>query len=197
MKVLIYLAFVALLVGYRPLREMFFALDPWRRGLLAGLFVLLLTGQIVAKKYPTYPFVKWGMYDEHSSRIKYFEYTGVRSDGSEAPFPIAHLIRTHSTSRAIECPTCGKRLLWRLRELGKQRRKAPKGEERRALKQLYRDLLRGAWRTYKRRHPDADFEQVIVSRATLDVTDYVDESSIERERLWKVDLLSDAERENR
>jgi DNA-directed RNA polymerase subunit RPC12/RpoP len=186
-----YVLYSVIIVFFRrrpELRRVLADLDLRRRRYLIVLFTLVVFGQMSSLKYQTYPFVNWGMYAESGSVVKFVEYRGVRSDGSEAPFPVAHLVRTHSTARAIECPTCGKRLLWRLRDLTKVMEKTRSKRKRDAAADLYERTLRAAWRGYKERNPDADFESVRMYRNRTRVKDYRAGRPIESTFLWEIEL---------
>jgi len=191
LRIVLYAAIVGFLVTRPQLRRVWSQLDTKRRRFLGGLFVLLVAGQVVGLKYETYPFVKWGMYDGAGSTVKYVEYAGVRADGSEAPFPVAHLIRTHSTSRAIECPTCGKRLLWRLRGMVKDREKLDPGKRLDEVVRLHDRTLRAAWKVYHQRHPELDFQSVRLYRVRTTVSDFRAGRPMERQFLFEVDLTSE------
>jgi hypothetical protein len=128
------------------------------------------------------------MYDESGDKAKWVEYQGIRADGSQTPFPIAHLVRTHSTPRALECPTCGKRLLWRMRGFTREMEDLPPGAERDEIFDLYQRTLRSAWLVYKERNPDADFESVRMYRKKLSVSDFREGHPEVSEFLWEVDL---------
>lgn len=184
MKYALYLLYVAFFVRSARLRSLYARLSRGqRRGVLA-LFGLVVIGQAAGLKYQSYPFVKWGMYSGFSPGTQFFEYRGVRPDGGEADFPVARLLRIHQPL----CPTCGKRLTWRLKDLGNERYAAPPGPEREALAARYDELLRAAWRQHQRRHPDVELEAVDVWRARYDASQYVDASSIDRELVWRVSL---------
>jgi hypothetical protein len=189
-KELLYLVLVWFVVTRPQLRALWRQLDRPRQVFLALLFGLILIGQFSAQKYPTCPFVKWGMYASGSSRVRYVEYRGVRSDGSEAPFPIERLVRTYTTPRAIECATCGKRFLWRMRSFTNALEYLSPGPQRDEVWDLYQRTLRAAWQIYKRRHPEADFQSVRVFRNRTTVPDFENSQrdSITSTPLWQVTL---------
>jgi hypothetical protein len=189
-KYLLYGLMLVFLLRVAPLRRTFEALPRRQRRLLAGLFGLMLFAQVVEAKYETYPFVKWGMYSDFSGRITYYEYRGVRPDGVEEPFPLARLLRIHQPL----CPTCSKRLVWRLDDLADLRYEAETEAERAEAADLYERTLRAAWETFAARHPEAGYDEVRVFRGRTLVADYVDASSIERELAWTVDLDGEARR---
>lgn len=188
-----YAAIVAFVVTRPELRRVWSQLDQPRRRFLGTLFVLLLLGQASGLKYATYPFVKWGMYDEAGSNVKWVEYRGVDSKGSEIPFPIAQLVRTHTTPLALECPTCGKRLLWRMRRFTKDMEDLPPGPERDAIFDLYQRTLQAAWLVYRQRRPDADFVSVRMFRNRTTVDDYRAGLPHSSDFLWEVDLEASGE----
>jgi hypothetical protein len=188
MRYVLYAA-LALFVATRPqLRETFRQLDGRRRAFVGGLFALIVIGHAIHDKELTYPFVRWGMYAKPLLQVEYFEYTGVRSNGSEAPFPISQLVRTHTTSRALECPTCGKRFFDRLEYLTREFDALPAGPERDAVDDLYLRTLRSAWKGYKGRHPEADFHSVRVDRRNTSVSEYRQSRSISRTFVREVEL---------
>jgi hypothetical protein len=188
MRYALYAALV-LFVATRPqLRATFQQLDAGKRAFLGILFSLIVIGHALHEKEPTYPFVKWGMYAKPKLEVEYLEYTGVRSDGSEAPFPISHLIRTHTTPRALECPTCAKRFFLRLASLTEELDELPPGPEREAVDDLYFRTLRSAWQVYKSRHSEADFRAVRVDRRNTSVGEYRRSRSISRTFVREVTL---------
>ncbi|MCZ6784308.1 MAG: hypothetical protein O7G30_13455 [Proteobacteria bacterium] len=185
----IYLAYFRFFSSYQPLRKVLDALPRPQKIVIVTLFGLMALGQIIRSKHETYPFIKWGMYDELSTKVRYYEYRGVLPDGTEAEYPVSHLLRIPSPELSVLCPTCGKRFLWKLRDLGHDRRKLPPGPERDQAARSYDELLRAAWQQYQRRHPDAAFQSVRVFYRFVRTGEYTDESSISREYLWTVDLL--------
>jgi hypothetical protein len=187
-RYLLYAAIVALIVTRPQLRQVLSDLDPRRRRYLKGIFALLLLGQCIGLKYQTYPFVKWAMYDDAGSSVDYIEYVGLRAGGGEAPFPVAQLVRTHSTARAIECPTCGKRLLWRLRGMTEDLEELPPGRHWDERWLLLERTLRAAWGGYKQRHPEADFRSVRLYRVRTSVPDFRAGLPPERSLLFEVEL---------
>jgi len=191
-KYLLYGAMVAFLLRVAPLRRMFHELPRPQPRILAAIFGLILFAQIVESKYDSYPFVKWAMYSSSDGDVTFFDYEGILADGSRRQFPVSRLLRIDQPL----CPTCSKRLVWRLRDLGDDRHRAESDAERRELGERYDRALRAAWGVYAARHPDLDFEEVRVWRAHFLVADYVDASSIDRELVWSVPLggeASDAE----
>jgi hypothetical protein len=183
-KYLLYGLMIAFLLRVAPLRRSFEALPRRHRRLLAGLFGLILFAQVVESKYETYPFVKWGMYSDFSGRITYYEYLGVRPDGVEEPFPLARLLRIYQPL----CPTCSKRLVWRLDDLAEERDEAETEAERAEAADLYDRTLRAAWAAYAARNPGVAYDELRVWRGRIVVADYVDASSIERDFAWRVPL---------
>jgi len=183
-KYVLYGAMVVFLLRVAPLRRMFRELPRPQRRTLAAIFGLMLLAQVVESKYETYPFVKWAMYSSSDGEITYFEYEGVLADGSTKPFPLARLLRIYQPV----CPTCSKRLVWRLRDLGDDRYRAESEAERLEATERYERAMRAAWSVHAARHPELDFEAVRVWRAHYRVADYVDASSIEHELVWTVPL---------
>lgn len=184
-RIALYLAIAYWLWSFEGPRKVLDALPPVQRRFLVGFFALFLLGQIVGLKYQTYPFVKWGMYSSFSGHVKYFEYAGVREDGVEELFPIARLVRIYDPL----CPTCGKRFVWKLRNMGKERRKTEAGPELEDLIGDYEGLLRAGWAQYLKQNPDQTrYSELRVRFAHVRTADYVDESSIERELVWSVAL---------
>jgi hypothetical protein len=183
-KYLLYGIMIAFLLRATPLRRTFAALPRGHRCLLGGLFGLILVVQVVQAKYQTYPFVKWSMYSGFSGRTTYYEYRGVRPDGVEEPFPVARLLRIYQPF----CPTCSKRLVWRLDDLADDRDGAETETARAAAADLYDRTLRAAWAAYAARHPEVEYREVRVWRGRYHVADYVDASSIERDLAWSVPL---------
>jgi hypothetical protein len=186
-KYALYGAMVAFLLRVAPLRRTFAALPPVKRRLLLGLFGLVLLAQVVESKYESYPFVKWGMYSDSNERITYYEYFGVRPDGALEPFPLARLLRIDQPL----CPTCSKRLVWRLEDLAKQRLSADTPAGRAAAADLYERTLRAAWAVYAARHPGVAYDAVSVWRGRWRVAEFPDASALEREPLWTVRLGGD------
>lgn len=189
MKEVLYLLLLAYLLSIRPLRRLFSALSPSHRVFLVALFSTLFAVQWLEKKSDTYPFVYWGMYSDAGNVGTFFEFKGIRADGSEAEFPVADLLRVHSLRT---CPTPGKRLPWLLRSLGERRYFAPDEEKRRKLADTYDRVVRSAWDVYRSRHPEADFVAVDVYMCEFRTDEYVNPSSIWRQRVWRVDLATDA-----
>jgi hypothetical protein len=183
-KYLLYGLTVAFLFRLAPLRRMLEALPRRQRRLLLGLFALILFAQIVEAKYQTYPFVKWAMYDDFSGQVSYYEYIGVRPDGVEEPFPLARLLRIYQPI----CPTCSKRLVWRLDDLAEVRLQGESEAKRARAAGLYDRTVRAAWSVYAARNPEIEYDEVRVWRGHFRVADYVDASSIERELVWTVPL---------
>lgn len=183
-KYVLYGVMIAFLLRIAPLRRMADALPRRQRRVLAAIFGLILFAQIVESKYETYPFVKWGMYSGTSGEIEYFEYEGVRPDGTTATFPLAHLLRIHQPL----CPTCSKRVVWQFRDMGNARLRAKSEAELAEIVDLYERSLRAAWGVYAARHPEADFTEVRVRYGEYAAADYVDEGSIRLEEVWTVPL---------
>jgi hypothetical protein len=183
-KYLLYGLMIAFLLRVAPLRRTFEALPRKQRRLLAGLFGLIVFAQVVEAKYETYPFVKWGMYSDASDQNTFYEYLGVRPDGVEEPLPLAKLLRIYQPL----CPTCSKRLVWRLDDMAELREEAETEAQRAEAADLYDRTLRTAWAVYAARNPGVQYDEVRVWRGHYVVADYVDASSIERELVWTVKL---------
>jgi hypothetical protein len=183
-KYVLYGLMIAFLLRRTPLRKIFEELPRRQRRFLATLFGLILLAQVIESKYQSYPFVKWGMYSSAASSITYYDYRGVRADGEVEAFPLAHLLRIAEPA----CPTCSKRLVWRLRDLAKRRFKAKSEEEGAEIADLYDRTLQAAWGQYWARNPSVEYQAVEVWRGRIKVADYQDESSIERDFAWRVPL---------
>jgi hypothetical protein len=183
-KYVLYGLMVAYLLRVGPLRQAFASLPRRHRRLLLWMFGLILFAQVIESKYQSYPFVKWGMYSDFSGKVTYYEYAGVRPDGVEEPIPLARLIRIYQPV----CPTCSKRLVWRLDDLAKARVKGKTEAERTRAADLYDRTLRAAIGVYAQRNPGLSYEEVRVRRGFFRVADYVDASSIEYDLAWTVPL---------
>jgi hypothetical protein len=183
-KYTMYGLMVAFLLRVAPLRRIFDALPLGHRRLLMGLFGLILLAQVIESKSQTYPFVKWGMYDDFSERVTYYEYVGVRPDGVEEPIPLARLLRIYQPV----CPTCSKRLVWRLDDLARERSEGKTEAERAQATSLYERTVQAAWAVYAANNPGLQYHELRVRRSRFVVADYVDESSIERDFAWSVQL---------
>lgn len=181
--------FLVALYRHQPLRAMVSLLPRPHKIFFAVLFLAILSGQIYRSKSDMYPFIKWGMYDDMSHRVKAYQYRGVRADGSEAAFPLSALLRVPKPEFGLLCPTCGKRYVWRMRGLGGLRRGLPPGPELDEVTALYDEMIRSAWRVYQARTPDADFVAVKVSLMTVVTADYIAGAPMDVEFLWRVDLL--------
>ena len=183
-KYVMYGLMIAFLFRLAALRGVFESLPRGHRHFLAAFFGLILVAQIIESKYESYPFVKWGMYSSAGKRVTYYEYQGVRADGGVEPFPLAHLLRIYEPA----CPTCSKRLVWRLRDLANERFDAESDAERAQAADLYERTLQSAWAQYAARNPRIEYDAVEVWRGRFTIANYLDASSIEREIVWRVPL---------
>ena len=140
-------------------------------------------------KYETYPFVVWAMYAKAKSKMRVYEYEGIRADGTIERFPLVDMVRLDSLRT---CPTSGKRFPWLMRNLADDFRDADTEAEASQLRVQYRRLLRSAYAQYQKRVHDSDFVSVRVWRLTCSSRDYVDKTSFERQLFDEVDLTAEA-----
>lgn len=151
MKYLIYLLWIAVYARSEALRRVVAGLSRTQRIFLFVMIGLIVAGQVNEKKYPTYPFVKWGMYADLDHKGTVYDYSGVLPDGSEMRLPMTRVVRTHS-----------KRFIWRLRTLTHEMEDAVSAAELARLQALYDSALRSAWQIYHRRHPELELVAIRV-----------------------------------
>lgn len=189
MKEVLYLCFLLFLYSLRPVREAFKALDKTRRRALVLLVLILVGVQVRKTKYETYPFILWAMYSNSRTSMRFYEYEGTRADGTVERFPLVDMVRLDSFST---CPTPGKRLPWRMRNLADDIRDEDEGAERSEMMDLYRRTMRAVYAGYRDLNPSADFESVRVWRLRCKTNKYVDKTSFTRELFGDFDLTPEA-----
>lgn len=151
MKYLIYVLWIFVYSRNPALRRVVRGISRTQRIFLFVMIGLIVAAQVNEKKYPTYPFVKWGMYSEIDHKGIVYDYSGLLPDGSEVRLPMTKVVRTHS-----------KRFIWRLRTLSHEMRDATTESERESLERLYDRALRAAWAMYHRRNPELDLVAIRV-----------------------------------
>lgn len=175
MKYLIYLLWLFVYSRSEALRRVVVGISRTQRIFLFVMIGLIIAGQINEKKYPTYPFVKWGMYAKIDHKGNVYDYRGVLPDGSEVRLPMTRVVRTHS-----------KRFVWRLRTLTHEMEDAASESERENLEELYDRALRAAWAMYHRRNPELDLVAIRVRKIKLNTRKYRREEEIEAKLPTKI-----------
>lgn len=165
MKYLIYALWLFVYARSTQLRRVFFAISRTQQIFLLVMITLILAGQLYEKKYPTYPFVKWGMYSDIDHKGVVYDYSGVLADGSEVRLPMTDVVRTHS-----------KRFVWRLRSLSHEINDATTDAERERLEALYDRALRSAWSLYHERNPELDLVAIRVRAIKVNSRRYLRET---------------------
>jgi len=172
----------ALLVGLwmvRPIRAYVRAIPRPHRKILAGLFLLLLVGQMVNRPRLTFPFTSWAMYGrpEHPDTLVFYRYEGL--DEAQQVIPLNPFRLLAPISRA--------EVASKFKDLASAALSHPDEGRRAASQRRLSALLAAVGRIHNTRHPDRPIRAVMLVRCTLDLRDG-GRSDIQRQRVWRADL---------
>ena len=177
---IVYLLLLIALARWRPLRAPFTRLHPGHKALLGGFLALVLIAQLGQLSRRSFPFVAWRMFTGtvNSTEVPFYEYRGTLRSGETVVLRPARLVPSLKNGRFV-----GKLKSLAARALSKEESRSRTEHRRR-----YSETLVALGGLYNRENPDDPLASIQVYRCSVDLRDYVDDSSIRRTAVWRVDV---------
>lgn len=180
LQIIMYMAVVAALLSFKPVRSLLTSLPVTYRAIMVTLVCLAVAAQSLSAPQYTFPIVHWKMFSKQPANTEdmiYYEFVGVTASGKRVFVRPPHAIPWLDHNR--------------LRFLGKLERLLEHGRQNRAADDStlkINGMLRGMGRAYNHWRQGDPLLALEVNRCTFRLSEYTDASSIERRLIWRVEL---------
>jgi len=176
----VFLMVVLFFVEFTSLPSIVASLRTHYKVFLGSMITLVLMGHLVGESWHSFPFPTWKMFccSTNSSTISFDEYRGTLQSGGTVLLRPARLLPSLSYGRFNA----------KLRRYSNYAMLSKELPDQEAWLHQYSQTLIVVGQLYNEKHPEDPIRTIEVYRNQFDINNYLDDSSITRQFIWRVEV---------
>ena len=176
----VFLMVVLFFVKFTSLPSIVASLRTHYKVFLGSMITLVLMGHLVGASWYSFPFPSWEMFccAPNTNTIRFNEYKGTLRSGGTVLLTPARLFPSLSYGRFSA----------KLRRYSDYAMSSKELPDRKAWLHQYSETLIVVGQLYNQKHPEDPIRTIEVYRNRFDINNYLDDSSITRQFVWRVEV---------